>query len=153
MRLLLSLLLILLAHSVFAEEATSPATYDAALAERLGGDEYGMKRYMLVILTTGPKTDLPEAERSELFRGHMANIESLAEAGKLVIAGPLSKNERGYRGIFVLNVATEEAAKELLQTDPAVAAGVFSFEVFGWYGSAALQETLAIHRRIAKSSP
>jgi uncharacterized protein len=153
MRSLLPLLFLLLTHPALAEEAAPTATYDAALAQRLGADERGMKLYMMVILTTGPKTDLSDAERNELFAGHMANIGRLADAGKLVVAGPMSKNERGYRGIFVLNVDTEEAAKELLQSDPAVAAGVFAFEAYGWYATAALQETLAIHRRIEKPKP
>jgi uncharacterized protein YciI len=153
MRSILVLLFVLLAQPAVAEDAVAVPAYDAALAERLGADERGMKRYMLVILTTGPRTDLSDAERSEFFQGHMANIGRLAEAGTLVVAGPLAKNDRGYRGIFILDVTTEDAARTLLQTDPAVAAGVFSFEVYGWYGSAALQETFDIHKRIAKSNP
>jgi len=38
-----------------AEPATPPAVaYDAALAQRTGADERGMRRYVLVILRTGP---------------------------------------------------------------------------------------------------
>jgi hypothetical protein len=36
-----------------AVEATKPA-YDAELARALGADELGMRRYVLVILKTGP---------------------------------------------------------------------------------------------------
>jgi len=45
--------------------------YNKALADSLGGDDYGMKMYVLVILKTGsanfekPKTD-------SLFGGHLA---------------------------------------------------------------------------------
>jgi uncharacterized protein len=106
---------------------------------------------MFVILTTGSKTDLPEKERNEHFAGHMANIGRLADEGKLVVAGPFAKNERNYRGIFIFDVATDDEARALLVTDPAVAAGLLAFEVYGWYGSAALKETFAIHKRIDKT--
>jgi uncharacterized protein YciI len=124
--------------------------YDASLAERLGADQYGMKHYVLVLLMTGPRTvAADEAER--LFTGHMANINRLADEGKLVVAGPMGKNDRHYEGIFILNVAKVEEARALLEGDPAITAGLLAFEAFQWYGSAALQETPAIHRRIDKS--
>lgn len=152
--LLLPLLVAILSGTttVLAEDKPTLSSYDAALAERLGADERGMKRYVLVILTTGPNADLPKSEQTELFSGHMANIGRLANEGKLIVAGPFAKNAREYRGIFILDVATEEEAKALLATDPVVAAGVMSFETYGWYGSAALKETLAIHKRIDKTS-
>jgi uncharacterized protein YciI len=160
MRSILFLLTLMAAGAAFGDDkaptAETPAAsnYDAALAERLGADERGMKRYVLAILTTGPKTDLPKEELTELFNGHMANIGRLADEGKLVVAGPfMSKNDRNYRGIFVLNIASVEEADALLKTDPAIAAGVFAVEVYGWYGSAALQETLAIHKRIERPKP
>jgi uncharacterized protein len=106
---------------------------------------------VLVILKNGPKSDLPESERAALFSGHMANIGRLANEGKLVVAGPLEENERNYAGIFILNIKTVKEAEALLATDPAVSAGALAYEAYGWYGSAALQETFAIHKRIDKT--
>jgi uncharacterized protein len=141
---------------VFSLLAALPAVaggYDAALAKRLVADQYGMKSYVLVILKTGPKGDLSKEERAKVFQGHMANIKRLAEQGKLVVAGPFDENADHLEGIFIFNAAKVEDAVALLKTDPAVAAGVLAYEAYGWYGSAALQETAAIHKRIAKSSP
>lgn len=152
MRNIFPVLFLLLTTPAIAGDKPATPSYDAALAARLGADERGMKRYMFVILTTGPKTDLPEAERNELFSGHMANIGKLANEGKLIVAGPLSKNDRNYRGIFIFDVKTDAEASALLETDPAVAAGLLGFEVYGWYGSAALKETFAIHKHIDKTS-
>ena len=151
MRSLVLALYVLTADGVSAQDTQQPA-YDAALAARLGADERGMKRYVLVILTTGPKADLPKDEQAKLFKGHMANIGRLATEGKLIVAGPLMDNARHYEGIFIFNVKTLPEAEALLATDPAVAAGVLAFEAYGWYGSAALQETPAIHQRIDKTS-
>ena len=133
-------------------EAVPPSGYDAALAQKLGADEYGMKRYVLVILKTGPKTDAPAPEQQKAFAGHMANIQRLAKENKLALAGPMMKNDKGYQGIFIFNVPTIKEAEELVATDPAVAGGFLSFEFFGWYGTAALPEVLPIHARIEKKS-
>jgi len=62
--------------------------YDSLLAKRLGGDEWGMKKYVLAILKTGPNRLTDEKEIQELQKGHMDNIQRLADEGKLVVAGP-----------------------------------------------------------------
>ena len=125
--------------------------YDAALAKQLGADARGMKRYVLVMLKTGSRTDFAKDELHTLLTGHQANIKRLAHEGKLVVAGPFGDNTHGYEGIFILTVATQSEAEALLKTDPAIAAGRFAFEAVEWYGSAALQETVAIHQRIDKT--
>lgn len=124
--------------------------YDASLAKQLGADDYGMKSYVLVILKTGSNTTEEKAIRDSLFAGHMNNIGRLAKLGKLVVAGPLGKNEKSYRGIFILSAATFEEANELLMTDPAIKEKIFEAELYKWYGSAALPEYLKSHERIEK---
>jgi len=137
-----------------SDPAVSNPNYDKALADKLGGDDYGMKSYFLVILKTGPNTAADGNLVSESFRGHMDNINRLVEDGKLIVAGPLAKNENTYRGIFILDkVASREAAEELLQTDPAVKNGLLAYEIFTWHGSAALAEYLPFSDRIWKSQP
>src|SRR5690606_32458864 len=95
--------------------------FDKALAEKLGADDYGMKSYFLVILKTGTNKTTDKSLISESFRGHMSNINRLANEGKLIVAGPLGKNENNYRGIFILdNIKSMEEANNLLMTDPAI---------------------------------
>jgi len=38
---------------------------------------------------------------NEKFRGHLDNINRLVKEEKLVVAGPMCKNEKNYRGIFI----------------------------------------------------
>jgi len=143
-----------LSISSFAQAQETPPNYDDALADSLGADDYGMKAYTLVILKTGETTPKDEAEQQKLMRGHMENIGRLAEEGKLVVAGPmLAKNDRNYRGIFILDAKTVEEAKVLLATDPAIAANVFAVEIYPWYGSAALPMYLPMHEKVSKKSP
>ena len=142
--------LALLFLSVNANSQIDNPKYDKALADSLGGDDYGMKPYVLVILKTGTnKIDKKETVDS-LFKGHIANIDRLASIGKLVVAGPLKKNDKSYRGIFILNVKTIEEANALLATDPAVKEKLLDAELFQWYGSAALPEYLKVHEKIEK---
>ena len=149
--------LIILAALVFASltgmAQTANPKYDDALAKSLGADEYGMKSYVLVILKTGSNQILDKEKVSALFRGHMENIGRLAESGKLVVAGPMGKNEKSYRGIFILNAKTTEEAKALLDTDPAVKEKLLEAELYNWYGSAALSEYLKVHEKIEKNKP
>jgi uncharacterized protein YciI len=129
-------------------------SYDAELARKLGGDDYGMKKYVLVLLKTGPKDgDFKDQARSDIFAGHMKNIGRLADDGKLAVAGPFLKNEQGMRGLFILNVETVEEARVLVDTDPAVSAGILIAEMTPWYGSASLMATPEIHKTIAKQNP
>lgn len=124
--------------------------YDKSLADSLGADKYGMKSYVLVILKTGTNNTTDKEKLQDLFKGHMENINRLADAGKLVIAGPFGKNALSYRGIFILNVKTAEEAKVLLATDPAIKEKVLDVEILEWYGSAALPVYLKVHKRIEK---
>ncbi len=125
-------------------------TYDAQLAKDLGADEYGMRSYVLVILKTGPADITDEALRQELFAGHFSNMTSLAERELLVLAGPFIEGG-DKRGLFVFNVPTIAQAKELVSTDPAVAAGIFTAEYTRYYGSAALMAINDLHAKIQKS--
>ncbi len=128
--------------------------YDEVLAKRLGADDYGMKSYWLVILKTGPNTTTDKAFVSESFRGHMENIGKMVEAGKLVVAGPMGKNDKTYRGIFILSdPGTEEDVKKQLLSDPAVKAELLEAEIYKWYGSAALSEYLPASDKVWKSRP
>ncbi len=124
--------------------------YDKALAESLGGDDYGMKGYILVILKTGSNTTASKQVVDSLFKGHIANIIRLADQGKLIVSGPIGKNDRSYRGIFILNVKTIEEANTLLEKDPAITEKLLEVELFRWYGSAALPEYLKVHEKIEK---
>ncbi len=135
------------------EKPKAPA-YDAELAKKLGGNENGMKSYVFVILKTGPNDAVVKGkEREDIFSGHMANIGKLADAGKLAVAGPFGKNDKGFRGLYIFNVATVEEAQKIVETDPAVKSGILIADMTPWYGSASLMATPEIHKKIAKKSP
>ena len=136
-----------------ATPATDANTFDADLAKRVGADERGMRKFVLVILKTGP-TPVPAGEkRDAMFAGHFANMERLANEGKLVAAGPFSKNEEGWRGLFLLAVDTVEEARALTATDPVIANGEMVAELHAWYGSAAMMLLPGLHKRVEPPPP
>lgn len=126
--------------------------YDEKLAKELHADDYGMKTYVLAILKTGAEKSFSKVKQDSVFMGHMTNIGKLVTDGKLVVAGPLGKNDKNYRGIFILDVPTIAEAQQLINTDPAIQSKLLDAELFIWYGSAALKETLKIHSKIEKRS-
>lgn len=132
-------------------QSGNPA-YNKALADSLGADDYGMKQYILVILKTGSNTSTDKEAISKAFQGHMKNMATLAEQGKLIVAGPISKNDKSYRGIFILTAKTKEEATAILATDPAVKAEFLAAELYEWYGSAALPMYMPAHSKIEKLS-
>jgi len=131
--------------------SASAQVYDKALADSLGADEYGMKMYTFVILKTGPTTITDTIKLNQLFQGHMDNINKLSAEGKLVVAGPFSKNDQKFRGLFIFNTISEDDVKSWLQDDPTISEGIFVADIFKWYGSAALPLYLDDHAKIEQT--
>ena len=137
------------ATAAFGEEIS--AGYDAKLAASVGADEYGMRKYVLVVLKTGPQQMPAGKPRDAMLKAHFANIQRLAKAGKLALAGPLDGNE-GWRGLFILAVEEIEEAKQLVASDPVVSSGEMVAEYHKYYGSAALMLVNEAHAKVAEKS-
>lgn len=148
----------ILPTAVFAEQAASSAPakpispdYQEVLAKQTGADDYGMRKYVLVILKSGPNKIPAGAERDEMFKGHFANMNRLAEQGVLAVAGPLDGVD-GWRGLFILAVETIEEAQQHVATDPVIIKGEMVAEYHKHYSSAALMLVNANHKQVAKHS-
>lgn len=133
--------------TVVTEENSS--SFDKERAERVGADKYGMKKYVMAFLKKGPNRDLDSARSAELQSAHMANINKMSEAGKLVLAGPFF-GDGDLRGIYIFDVQSIEEAEALTNSDPAIQEGSLKMELMEWYGSAALMEVNEIHNKIAE---
>ncbi|GAA5522388.1 YciI family protein [Aliifodinibius salicampi] len=127
-------------------------SYDQELAAELGADEYGMRRYVVALLKSGPNREHDEETAQKLQEGHMSNIRRLATEGKLIVAGPFL-GDGELRGIYIFDVSSVEEARELTETDPAIQAGRLEMELHPWYGSAGLKKVNEIHSQISKENP
>lgn len=148
MRTLFCILFIGLGFSLSAQKL-NPA-FDSTLAKKFGADDYGMKMYVLVILKTGTNTTASKAVTDSLFAGHINNIVHMVKINKLVVAGPITKNDKTYRGIFILDVKNFEEAEKLLDKDPAIKEKVLAVEMYNWYGAAALPAYIDTSDKISK---
>lgn len=158
MKYILTLLFLVVCLNSFSQNTVDSShqnpNFDSALAEKLHADDYGMKTYFFVILKSGSNNRLNQKEIDDSFKGHLENINRLVEQGYLVVAGPLGKNENQYRGIFIIqNVKTIKEVQDVLQTDPAIESGLLDYEIYPWYGSAALPEYLPYSDKIWKKKP
>ncbi len=154
LRIFLTIFIFAAISSSAQEKKTKRPEFNQELAKSLGADQYGMKPYIIVMLTTGTTKIEDKTKMNELMKGHLANIGKLADEGKIVVAGPfLEKNKENYRGMFIFNTQSKEEAEQWVKTDPAVQAGVFNYEIFPWYGSAALPLYLKHHEEISKENP
>ncbi|MDH3529141.1 MAG: YciI family protein [Acidobacteriota bacterium] len=135
-----------------SRDESPKSEYDAALAERLGADDYGMRSYVYVLLKTGKADITDEKKRKEIFAGHFANMGRLAEEGLLVAAGPFDDPNGIKRGFFIYNVPSIEEAQKLVETDPGIQSGIFDYELTKLYSSAALVMINEIHKKIQKKA-
>ena len=95
--------------------------------------ENQIKQYWFVLIKTGPNTEADSTSKKILLQKHMANINKLYYDGILKVAGPFGENENHWEGLFVFDCATKEEAENYVQTDPAIAAGLFTVDVVPWY--------------------
>lgn len=96
--------------------------------------KYEMKQYWFVMLVKGKDRDkiADTAVLNKLQAGHMANLQRLADMGKINVAGPFGDD--GYwRGIFIFDCKTKEEVEGYLKTDPAIAAGRMDYEIHPWW--------------------
>lgn len=143
---LIPILIISIIPSIWAQSSS----YDESLAKQLGADDYGMKSYVMAFLMAGDRVgEYSPEQRAEIQKGHMDNINRLAEMGKLILAGPFVDGKE-MRGIFLFDVPTKEEAESLTNTDPAVKAGVLKMNLVQWYGSAALMLLPEWHQKVQK---
>lgn len=111
--------------------------------------------YTLVYLVTGPgSASHTKEDRQTIFQGHMANMNKLAEAGDLVIAGPFGRpRDKSWRGIQVFNTGDQERAHSLAKSDPGISSEEFSAILVPMRASEALRETLRVDREATANLP
>ncbi len=95
----------------------------ASLICACGGTE---KSQYFVFLNSNPdKEELPEVEMQRLKEGRLSYMDKLAKADDLVASGSF----QGGGEMMIILAESEEAAWKLVESDPAVKAGIFNAEV------------------------
>lgn len=127
---------LLVSQGVMADQAPQ------ASAQAAAAPQTEMRMYYMVFLRRGPAwTAATTPEATAVSRAHRANIDRLTKEGLMVVAGPFegTSGDRALAGIFILRVASMESAKAAVESDPAVKAGRFVYEIVPWWGPATLR--------------
>jgi uncharacterized protein YciI len=90
-----------------------------------------LKPYFFVLLKKGPHRDQDSVTAAGIQKAHMENINRMAAAGKLNVAGPFL-DDGEMRGIFIFDSGNEDEVKKLVENDPAVKAGRLVYEIHPW---------------------
>ncbi len=109
----------------------TPAT--ARAQEKQQAPQFKMLEFHMALLKRGPKWSASGMTK-ELQSAHVANVMSLLDSGKAVIAGPLS-DDGDIIGIYVLRAKNAEEAKAWAESDPAVKAGNLVAEMHPWWSA------------------
>ncbi|MGK0202896.1 MAG: hypothetical protein ACI9S9_001969 [Planctomycetota bacterium] len=91
--------------------------------------------YTLAFLVAGERAgDLADDVIAAASLGHRAHIETMGAEGTLLLAGPFGEPRANtdWRGIYVLDLADVDAARDLTRSDPSVVAGLFDLVMVPW---------------------
>jgi len=72
----------------------------------------------------------PTDEEARVVGAHFHYLKDLSEQGVVVLAGRTTTEDESVFGIFVFRAGSEEAARALMESDPAVCQGVMKAELF-----------------------
>lgn len=96
---------------------------DAQILQQLSN----MKPYTLLIFRKGQAYDSAETEKI-IQSQHLPYLFTLREKGAVALSLPIMDNT-DMLAIAVYTIANKEEVKKLVEKDPAVMAGVFSYEL------------------------
>jgi uncharacterized protein YciI len=111
------------------------AGLSAGLSSRVSAQEkqpeHKLIEFHMALLKHGPSYNTAGMPK-DLRAQHIANVMSLLESGKAVIAGPLA-DESDIAGIFIFRAKSADEARTWAENDPAVKAGFFKAEMHPWW--------------------
>ena len=90
-----------------------------------------LKPYFFVLLKKGANRNQDSLTAVQIQKLHLDNINRLAAAGLLNVAGPFL-DDGDMRGIFVFDCGSEDSVKAMLESDPAIKAGRLAYEIHPW---------------------
>lgn len=86
--------------------------------------------YRIQISRAAMLSDGPTPEEAEVVAQHAAYLEELAERGALILAGRTQTTDASSFGLVIFRAASEDAARRIVEEDPAVKRGVMRAELF-----------------------
>lgn len=91
-----------------------------------------MQEYLYRIVATRPAmlTEGPTPTEADIMSRHFSYLQELLARGTLILAGRTLNTDETTMGIAVFKAESEEAAREIMNNDPAVKEGVMHATLF-----------------------
>jgi len=89
---------------------------------------YRIQASRIEMLKNGPTT-----EERGILQDHFNHLKELTTKGVVIFAGRTLNDDDTSFGIVVFRAASEEAARDVMNSDPAVAKGVMSAKLFPFH--------------------
>ena len=85
--------------------------------------------YFLKPVRLGMVTEGPTPEEAEIVSRHFAHLEALTEKGVMILVGRTQNNDKSTFGIAIFEAEDDSAAREIMESDPAVRERVMKAEL------------------------
>jgi uncharacterized protein YciI len=91
-----------------------------------------LSEYIYKIQPTRPDmlTEGPTQQEKQAAQAHFEYLCDLADRGVMILAGRTQNSDPTSFGIVIFRAASPEEAREVMERDPAVRAGVFRAELY-----------------------
>lgn len=101
--------------------------------------QYEMTTYVAGFFHKGPNWTAEQTDQTRRMQaGHLANFEKLAEAGKLIVAGPFGDNG-DLRGMLIFKLSSVDEARSLMEADPMLKTGRLTLDLHPWFAAIGLR--------------
>jgi len=90
--------------------------------------------YVVFLRPDSARTPITPEEGKRIMAAHMANIQSMADQGIMVAAGPFDDEHPTISGIFVFGPRTLAEAQRIAASDPTVMQRRNTADVHPWFG-------------------
>ena len=124
---------------MFSRTTLIVAAFACLVAAQDRKPQFEMTHYVVGFFHKGPNWTAEQTDETRRMQeAHLANFRKLAEAGKLIVAGPFGDNG-DLRGMLIFKLESVDEARKLMAADPTLKAGRLTLDLHPWFAAAGLR--------------
>ena len=124
---------------MFSRTTLIVAAFACLVAAQDRKPQFEMTHYVVGFFHKGPNWTAEQTDETRRMQeAHLANFGKLAEAGKLIVAGPFG-DSGDLRGMLIFKLESVDEARKLMDGDPILKAGRLTLDLHPWFAAAGLR--------------